>query len=133
MKTPINKETCLREFHQEFGLPAWFTPRVPPSDRRKLRVDLINEEAKEFQESSEAGDLVNAAKELADILYVVYGAAVEWGIPLDAVFEKVHRSNMGKVWPDGKVHYNEAGKVLKPPTYTPPDIASVLREWEAGI
>jgi hypothetical protein len=35
-------------------------------------------------------------------------------------------SNMGKVWDDGTVHYNDFGKIIKPPTYSPPDIESIL-------
>src|SRR5258708_3708853 len=65
------------------------------------------------------------AKELADLLYVVYGTAEELGIPLQRVFTIVHESNMGKLWPDGQVHYNEYGKVIKPPTYEPPDLSSM--------
>ena len=65
------------------------------------------------------------AKELADLLYVIYGTAEELSIPLDKVFEVVHQSNMDKLWPDGQVHYNKEGKVLKPPTYSPPDLSIV--------
>jgi len=65
------------------------------------------------------------AKELADLLYVVYGTAEELGIPLQKVFEIVHKSNMDKLWPDGQVHYNSFGKVIKPPTYQPPDLSNI--------
>lgn len=47
-------------------------------------------------------------------------------IPIDAVLAEVHRSNMAKVWPDGKVHYRPDGKVAKPESWTPPDIATAL-------
>lgn len=66
------------------------------------------------------------AKELADLLYVIYGTAEELEIPIYDVFAAVHDSNMSKVWDDGEVHYNEYGKVLKPPTYKAPDIMSVI-------
>jgi predicted HAD superfamily Cof-like phosphohydrolase len=88
---------------------------------------LIREEWEEFAEASRVCDVTGAADALADLLYVVYGAALEWGIPLDDVFVEVHRSNMSKVWPDGTVHYREDGKVLKPPTYSPADVAKVLK------
>jgi predicted HAD superfamily Cof-like phosphohydrolase len=66
------------------------------------------------------------AKELADLLYVVYGTAEELLLPLEEVFNTVHESNMSKIWDDGEVHYNDFGKIIKPPTYSPPDIESIL-------
>lgn len=66
------------------------------------------------------------AKELADLLYVIYGTAEELRIPIEEVFKAVHESNMSKLWPDGTVHYNDFGKVIKPPTYSPPDIEKIL-------
>ena len=120
----------LKEWHDKFGVPNISTPCCPTADRRELRIRLINEEAEEFEKASLERDVVEAADALADLLYVVYGAALEWGIPIDAVFDEVHRSNMTKVWPDGTVHYREDGKVLKPPTYSPANIAAIL--WPAN-
>lgn len=70
------------------------------------------------------------ASELADLLYVVYGTAEELGIPLDKVFDEIHRANMRKVWPDGTVHRNEYGKVIKPPNHVKADIQKVLANGE---
>lgn len=124
----------LREFHRVFELPAYDLVGIPSEKRRKLRVALINEEAREFQEASEKQDPVEVADALADLLYVTYGAALEWGIPLDAVFDEVHRSNMTKKWPDGTVHRRADGKILKPDTYSPADVAGVLRSaWRMKL
>jgi predicted HAD superfamily Cof-like phosphohydrolase len=45
-------------------------------------------------------------------------------------FEAVHEANMQKLWPDGKPHYNESNKVIKPEgweVYTPePNIEAIL-------
>jgi predicted HAD superfamily Cof-like phosphohydrolase len=76
-------------------------------------------------------DLENYAKELADLVYVVYGAAIEHGIDLDAVFKEVHESNMSKAYPDGSVHFREDGKVLKGPHYKAPDIAALLNSKDS--
>jgi predicted HAD superfamily Cof-like phosphohydrolase len=118
---------ALRIWHRKFGFPILEDPQAPSESRRNLRVELIHEEWEEFAEASRVCDVTGAADALADLLYVVYGAALEWGIPLDDVFVEVHRSNMSKVWPDGTVHYREDGKVLKPPTYSPADVAKVLK------
>jgi predicted HAD superfamily Cof-like phosphohydrolase len=70
------------------------------------------------------------AKELADLLYVVYGTADLLEIPLEAVFAEVHRSNMSKVGPDGQVLRREDGKILKPSTYREADVRGALTgEW----
>jgi predicted HAD superfamily Cof-like phosphohydrolase len=116
----------LLEWHKKFGVPVSLVPCIPPRDRRDLRASLITEEAAEFDLASTAGDITEAADALADLLYVIYGAALEWGIDVDAVLEEVHRSNMTKVWPDGTIHMRDDGKILKPPTYSPADIRKVL-------
>jgi predicted HAD superfamily Cof-like phosphohydrolase len=108
-------------------------------DKIGRRQDLISEEYEEVIEalkdleraelnlSSMSNEycLEGVAKELADLLYVIYGTAEELGIPLEWVFKAVHKSNMSKVWPDGKIRYNEVGKILKPPTYSSPDLGFI--------
>jgi predicted HAD superfamily Cof-like phosphohydrolase len=83
---------------------------------------------KNFDPKSAPAGWADLAKELADLLYVVYGTAEELGIPLQEVFAAVHESNMSKVWSDGTVHYNEIGKVLKPDTYSPPELGHLFDE-----
>lgn len=89
-------------------------------------MHLIDEEALEFREASEAGDLPGAIKELCDLLYVVLGAANAYGVDIEPFFDEVHRSNMTKLWPGGEVRKNAIGKVVKPPTYSPADIRRIL-------
>lgn len=129
----------VTRFHRVFGQPVLDKPTVPNSERVELRADLL---AEEFVETM-AGlgydvkvrgmrapqvnpDMVKLADGLADLVYVAIGCALEFGIPLDRVWAEVHRSNMAKAGPDGVVKYREDGKVLKPDTWTPPDIAGVL-------
>lgn len=59
-------------------------------------------------------------KELADLQYVLSGAAVALGLPLQEAFNRVHKSNMSKLGDDGKPYYREDGKVIKGPNYNPP-------------
>lgn len=123
----MNAQDMVREFHTVFGAPNLLgePPRVV-LERKDLRFDLITEEVDELYDALLMLDIVETADALADIVYVAYGAALEFGIDLDAVLEEVHRSNMLKTWDDGKVHYREDGKVLKPPYWEPPNIAEVL-------
>ncbi|MFB9834695.1 hypothetical protein [Actinoallomurus acaciae] len=116
-------------FHAAFGLPRNDTPTADvPADLAALRVRLLAEEVEEFAVATDERDIVGIADALADIVYVAYGAAVTYGIDLDAVLAEVHRSNMTKLDADGRVLLREDGKVMKSDRYTPPDVASVLRE-----
>jgi predicted HAD superfamily Cof-like phosphohydrolase len=112
----------VREFHQACGIPVRDTPGLIPDDRARLRRRLILEEQKEARIAMVEGDLPAIAKELADLLVVTYGAALEYGIPIDAVMAEVHRSNMTKA--GGPTRGD--GKVLKGANYQPPDLAPLL-------
>lgn len=131
--TPL---TDVRKFHDTFAPQQRSEEFLSKTERR---INLICEEYEEVAQAIlyledtrlnlTSGTMEEAleelAKELADLLYVVYGTADELGIPLQQVFAEVHKSNMSKVWPDGEVHYNDVGKVLKPPTYTKPDLSFI--------
>mgnify|MGYP003349672364 CR=1 FL=1 len=116
----------VQEFHRAFGQRRLSIPGIPDAALRKLRDDLIDEERDELKLALDAGDVVKVADALADILYVVYGTADTYGIPIDACFREVHRSNMAKLDENGKPIKRADGKFLKPPGWTPPDIAGVL-------
>lgn len=120
-------QQALYEFHQKFGSVYNNVPTVPDKKTLQLRVNLIKEEAAEFEEAANNQDLIEMADAIADILYVTLGAACALGVDAEALFNEVHRSNMTKVWADGSVRKREAdGKILKPPTYSPADIEKVL-------
>lgn len=123
IRTPFEK---VREFHEVFGHPIADKPQFVEGERLDLRLALIEEEYREVLEAIENDDLANFAKELADLIYVVNGFALEAGIDLDKVFAEVHRSNMSKLGADGKPIYREDGKVLKGPNYSEADVESVL-------
>jgi predicted HAD superfamily Cof-like phosphohydrolase len=116
----------VKEFHETYGQPIGEEPQFLSDERMELRKRLIQEEFDEFIEAVEEGDLVNAFKELADLIYVVEGTAVEMGADLDDVVTEVHLSNLSKLDNDGNPVYREDGKVLKGPHYFEPDVKTVL-------
>lgn len=99
---------------------------------------LITNKSNELVAAMLAGDLVGVADGLADVLYVVIGTAVAYGIDIQEVFDEVHRSNLSKtVWSEELQRYtiekDEFGKGIKPPTYSPADIAPIIdRQIENG-
>jgi predicted HAD superfamily Cof-like phosphohydrolase len=120
----------VKDFHIAFGQRVGSTPMIPEDvDERCLRMDLLEEEFKEYMDAEQKLDLVGIADALADIIYIACGTAVSYGIPLDKVFEEVHRSNMSKLV-DGKVIRREDGKILKPEGWTSPQIDKILNETQ---
>jgi predicted HAD superfamily Cof-like phosphohydrolase len=89
---------------------------------------LIQEEFDELKAAFDQGDVNAVAKELADLLYVVYGTAVSCGIDMEPVFREVHRSNMTKVGG----HKRADGKWVKPADYSPASIAPILQAQGAS-
>lgn len=121
----------LYDFHHTFN--AYIGPRYDnqpaiPNDAtlRQLRIDLVAEELQEFRDATDELNLVEIADALGDLLYVVVGAAINYGIPLLEVVREIHRSNMSKLGPDGTPLLRADGKILKGPNYTPPNLLPIL-------
>lgn len=123
IRTPFEK---VKEFHVVYGQPVGDYPQFLTPERLELRKRLIREEYREFLDAVAEGDLTNAFKELADLVYVVTGIAVEMGGDLDAVFAEVHKSNMSKLGENGQPIYRDDGKVLKGPGYFEANVDAVL-------
>ena len=127
----MNQEQQLvHRFHERFGLVQHTHPEVVERSVHRLRTLLIEEELAEFRNAAEAQDLVGVADALGDLLYVVYGAAVEYGIDIEPVFAELHRSNMTKGHPSGECRKD--GKVRKGPGYEPPRVREVLERQAAS-
>ncbi len=123
------EQQMVEAFHKQFEILVEPSPTLVDEKTRRLRIRLIDEEFAELRESLEKADLPGIAKELADLLYVVYGTAVSYGIDMAPVFREVHRSNMSKVGG----YKREDGKWVKPATYSPADVQRVLAQQQAII
>jgi len=124
----VTNYTKVRDFHKKFSVRQGRIGHLPPPERAMLRVRLMTEELAELVEAMQKQDYMNVAKECADLLYVVYGTAFEYGLPIDEVFAEVHRSNMSKT-----PALDKGGKVTKGDNYEPADVATVLdREIRNG-
>jgi predicted HAD superfamily Cof-like phosphohydrolase len=117
-------QSMVEAFHRAFDILVHRSPTVVDERTRELRIRLIQEEFEELKEALIDGDLESISKELADLLYVVYGTAVSYGIDMDPVFREVHRSNMSKVGG----YKREDGKWVKPATYSPACLEPILAE-----
>ena len=105
----------VEKFHKVFGLPVGSSPQLIPQKQFANRLRLITEELSEYCEGVAEGNIVKVADGLADLLVVVFGTAVEHGLPMNEIFQQVSDSNMSKE--DG--YKDKAGKWIKPDNYTP--------------
>lgn len=115
----------VKDLHYQMGLPVSesINPMLPK--RRKEFSKFMIEEVVEFVA---AEHLVNQVDKLIDLIVFTLGALVEMGVDPTGIFDVVHDSNMGKIWPDGRPRYSDYGKLLKPPTWEPaePEISRIL-------
>ena len=130
-----SKQKDVEDFHEAFGLGHPDTPIMPTSISHDMRVSLIEEELYEFDDAgnelrysqtNEAFIKAQAkiADSLTDLLYVVYGAAVTYGIDLEPMWKVVHHANMGKVGGGRR----EDGKILKPKGWKHPDLIPLIEQ-----
>lgn len=153
---PIDCLNQVADFHKTFQHPILETPQIPSEKRSKLRVELIAEELKEFQEAINNNDIVEVADALCDIQYVLAGAILEFGLgeKFKELFDEVQRSNMSKACAtedEAKatvVHYEAKGfpsyykqdgsrylvfrtadnKTLKSINYSPANLKKIIEE-----
>ena len=117
----------VKAFMNTYGQDIKEKASFPEDSIVKLRVDLIEEELNELKEAIKNNDIVEVADALTDILYVTYGAGHSFGVNLDKCFDEVQRSNMSKLGEDGNPIYNDSGKVMKGPNYSPPDLKKIIK------
>lgn len=143
-------QALVQQFHTTYFMPDRIRDQQEPTldyERLHMRVSLIREEFAELlgalygkearaiveeatQRAMEADDgtrdIIETADALGDLVYVIYGMALESGIDLNRVLAEIQASNLSKLMPDGSVKLREDGKVLKGPNFFTPNIARAL-------
>ena len=82
----------------------------------EMGIKLIKEEYFEWREEvfNTPPNHKDELKELADLVYVVYGYADTMGWDLEEAIRRVHENNMGRMFqPDGSIKRREDGKIMK--------------------
>lgn len=92
-----------------------------------MYLDLIREELRELEHAKATDDIVEQADACIDLIVVAIGFGHSLGLPMQSLWKEVVRSNMSKVSEDGSVKRREDGKILKPLTFSPPDIRGVMK------
>jgi len=127
--TPLQMVTAFsKAMGQPLGLdhPGPEDLDHPSNDALWLRWKLIREEYYELSDAIDDEPNQNILKELADLVYVVYGYAATFGWDLDEAVRRVHTSNMSKLGDDGKPILRADGKVLKSDNYQKPSLEDLV-------
>jgi predicted HAD superfamily Cof-like phosphohydrolase len=120
----------VAEFQYVMNQPCPTSPTRLTPERKNFRMGLLLEELTEYVK---ANNIIDEADALADILYIVFGTAVEHGLNMQPIVDIVQNANMAKLWEDGKPRFNEIGKVIKPPSWEAPEALielEVMRQIE---
>lgn len=115
------------DFHNHFGHGVGFS-----LDNFELRERLLDEEFGELMdevlmlrrhkdERESVPRVAKTAGEMADVIYVVLGLAVELGVDIDPIFRAIHAKNMEKI-------PNRNGKPKKPDGWKPVDLERMV--WD---
>ena len=134
---PTNKTLAngvLLMTNSVIGMVKEFAKVMGQKPNPVLSADLISEEFMEWEKEfydyvDEVGgyDPARELKELADLLYVVYGYANVRGWDLGEAVERVHYNNIGRcIQPDGSVKHREDGKILKNPNHPKVDLSDLV-------
>ena len=110
-------------FHTKYKVKISDQPAPLDADTAALRHRIMREEVDEYLPEATGANIEYLAKELADVIYTVYGTVIAHGLheKFDDVFAEVHRSNMTKEY--------DPIKPKKGATYTPADIATIFTDY----
>lgn len=128
--TDVTPQHLVEQFHDIYNVPNRIVMGThsysansgwPDNERLTLRYRLITEEYQEFVEALLLRDFIGMVDALGDLVYVIYGTAIECGVDLDEVLNIIQRSNISKLGADGHPIIRDDGKVLKGPNFIAPE------------
>ena len=121
----------VEKFHDTFGITNKYQPDTSVgADTIALRHRLMAEENEEYLEAALAGDAIEVADALGDMMYILCGTILSHGMQhiIEEIFEEIQASNMSKLGEDGQPIYREDGKVMKGPNYFKPNISDIVEK-----
>lgn len=116
----------VKKFHEIYECNIGDEAAFPSDAERDLRKKLLQEEFEEYITAEANNNLVEVADALGDMLYIIYGTAVSYGLPINDIFDEIHNSNLSKLDENGLPIRREDGKIMKGPNYFKPDISSII-------
>ena len=123
----------VRSFQKASGQVLNRKPTILDAKEVELRFNLMREENIEYRDANIYDkNKVEVLDACADQLYVLLGTINSHGLQdlIGPAFELVHKNNMTKVGPDGKVLRNPDGKILKPEGFKPVDLSQLFKQHD---
>jgi predicted HAD superfamily Cof-like phosphohydrolase len=118
-------EEMVAVFHSVAEVPVGETEAFVDRVRTSLRWNLIQEEWEELKTGWKVHeDPVETLDAICDLVYVLVGAAVEFGWSFDEALKRVHESNMSKL--TGRIRERDDGKILKGKDFVPPFLEDLV-------
>jgi phosphoribosyl-ATP pyrophosphohydrolase len=103
--------------------------QMPSREAEKLYYNLILEEFTELADAWNADDRVEIIDACIDLIYVITGLMHAMKLQPQEFWDEVQRSNMSKFFKEQNGSYTclrrGDGKILKPPSYSPPNLKKV--------
>ena len=120
-KTPADMVREYAEVSQQEGTEELYRGLIT-EESDELWLEMDNFEACDTRACPE-----NELKEMADLIYVLYGYARVKGYNLDKALERIHQNNMGRMYqPDGTILRRDDGKVLKNKDYPKVELGDLV-------
>lgn len=113
----------VADFQRKFNCTIRTKPEIPDDWLVEFRQMLITEEYKELRKAMQLGNMTEIADGICDLIYVLVGTAIAYGMDLQPIWDEVHRSNMEKE-PVGEC--GDGTKPRKPAGWRKPRIAEEL-------
>ena len=122
----------VRSFQKASGQVVNKKPTTLEVKEVQLRYNLMREENIEYQDAGLSKNKVEILDACVDQLYILLGTINAHGLQdlIGPAFELVHKNNMTKVGPDGKVLRNPDGKILKPQGFVPVDLTTLFKQHD---
>jgi phosphoribosyl-ATP pyrophosphohydrolase len=129
---PLNPERspALSKLGQDLvAMSNRLEDEVSSGDRRFLRAHLLIEELGEAILAMANGDEATLLDGLSDLLYVLFGTAITFDLPIEEGFCEAHRTNMTKCpQPDDPLRERVRDKG---PNFAAPDFQAVIDAYRA--
>jgi hypothetical protein len=81
----------VAELHEQ---PIRKTPQLPPSNQRKQHKLKLEKHYREYKRAEQKGDIVRIATGLGAMVHEILSTSIEYGIPMNKVFNEIHRSKV---------------------------------------
>ena len=117
----------LDEMFEAFLIENTYTQTFSPL------FNMIQSFIRSLEKDSFSIDRVAVTDSITDQDYINSGTGVWLNLPLEKSFQAVHTNNLTKVDPiTGKVLKRADGKVIKPDSYVPVDLHTVVEQHDKG-